>query len=189
MLASKTDLKKLADRIEKNMKKNTGVDEKEACNIVRSAIRQTWMRHPVRTLAVDLATVVDEDPKTRTKWLVKCARCEKFHKKCDVQTDHIKGEHSLKTLDDIPSFVLSILDVTTDDLQVLCKPCHRIKTYAERYDHSEEDAETILNAKDWISSKSVSTQKQVFKDLGYPPESYSNAKKRESIAISEKLSI
>ena len=182
-LPTKKKIDELNKRIEKLQKKNKGIDEKEACNIMRGAVRKNWMRHPIKLLAVDLATIPDMDPETRTIWKVKCARCKDYHKKNEVEVDHLKGEHSLKKLDDLVPFVISILDVTTDDLQVLCKPCHRIKTYAERYGHSEEDAEKILKAKDWMKETSIEKQKKAFEKLGYSDGEYSNAKKRENLAI------
>lgn len=186
-LPTEKQIKALKSKIEKLKKRDTGINEKEACDIVRSAIRKSWMRHPIKLLAVDLATEPDLDPNTRTIWKVKCARCGLYHRKDGVEVDHIRGEHSLKTLADLPNFVLSILDVTTKDLQVLCKPCHRIKTYAERYGHSEFDAEIILNAKDWLKATKVGAQKDTFLKLGCAEKDYSNAKKRTDLAIKLKL--
>lgn len=187
-LPTKKQLDDFKKRIEKLKKKDDGLDEKEACNIMRTNTRKAWMRHPIKLLALDLATEPDLDPNTRTIWKVKCARCEGWFKKNQVEVDHKKGEHSLKTLDDLVQFVLSILDVTTDGLQVLCKPCHRIKTYSQRYGYSEEDAEIILNAKDWIKITKAEKQKSVFCKLGYTDGDYSNAKKRLNLAIKLKLS-
>jgi hypothetical protein len=128
------------------------------------------------------------DDSTRTVWKVKCDRCGWYHRTNEIEVDHIKGEHSLKTLEDMSSFVLSILDVTTKDLQVLCKPCHRIKTYGERYCGGDEViAEIILNAKDWLKATKVEKQKSTYERLGYAEKDYSNAKKREALAIKLKL--
>lgn len=189
MLPKEKDLNTLKKRIEEGQKKNTGIDVKQACSIVRSAIRKSWMRHPIKLLAVDLRTIPDMNPDTRTKWLVKCDECGGHFKKGDVEVDHKKGEHSLKTMDELPNFVMSILDVTTDDLNVLCKRCHRIKTYAERYGHSKEDAEIILNAKDWIDEQSIEQQKTILMNNGATEKEVSNAKKRLDQAILFKMSL
>ena len=186
-LPTEKQIKALKSKIEKLKERDTGINEKEACNIVRSAIRKSWMRHPIKLLAVDLVTEPDLDPTTRTIWKVKCARCGLYHRKDQVEVDHLKGENQLKTLSDLPNFVLSILDVTTKDLQVLCKGCHRIKTYAERYGFSEEGAEVILNAKDWLKATKVDKQKSTFAKMGYSEKDYSNAKKRTELAIKLKL--
>jgi len=190
-LPKPSQIKALKDRIEKIKKKDKGIDDKDVekfiCDTLRSCVRQAWMRHPIKLLALDLATEPDMNPDTRTTWKVKCAKCNDFHKKNEVEVDHKIGEHSLKTFDDLVPFVLSILNVTTDDLQVLCKPHHRIKTYSERYGHSEVDAEIILNAKDWLKATKVEKQKDHYAKLGYDEKDYSNAKKREALAIKLKL--
>ena len=183
-LPKKKQIDDLKKRIEKLKKKDNGLNEKEACNIMRTAVRKAWMRSPIKLLAIDLATIPDNDPTTRTIWNVFCSRCETYHKKNNVEVDHMRGEHSLKTLDDLVPFVMSILDVTTHDLQVLCKPCHRIKTYAERHCGGDEVlAEKKLIAKDWMKANSVAKQKAHFKKLGYEEVDYSNAKKREELAM------
>ena len=158
---------------------------KDLCSIIRFSVRKSWMRHPIKLLAVDMNTIPDMDDSTRTIWKIKCDRCGKYHNKNTVEVDHLKGEHSLTCLEDMVPFALSILDVTLDDLQVLCKPCHRIKTHAERYcDGDEELAELKLKANDWLDSKkSVAKQKEAFDKMGYAPIEYSNAKKRLALAM------
>ena len=190
-LPTEKQIRALKDRIKKLSKHNKGIEseeiEKYICDTLRSCVRKVWMRHPVKLLALDLATEPDMNPDTRTTWKVKCAKCNDYHKKNNVEVDHIRGEHSLKTLDDLVPFALSILNVTTDDLQVLCKRHHRIKTYAERWGYSEEGAEIILNAKDWLKATKVEKQKSTFAKLGYAEKDYSNAKKRTELAIKLKL--
>lgn len=188
-LPTKAQIKALNDRIEKVSKLDVGLSseevEKQICNILRSAIRKTWMRHPIKLLAIDLVTEADMNPATRTVWKVKCARCGKYHRKNEVEVDHMKGEHSLKTLDDLAPFALSILNVTTADLQALCKPCHRIKTYSERNGCTEEFAEKRIRVIDWVKKNSVAKQKAYFKKLGYEEKAYSNGEKREGLAFKE----
>lgn len=54
--------------------------------------------------------------------------------------DHIKGGHSLRSLDDIQSFVLAIVNVRLEDLQILCHVCHDIKTLSEKLNVSFQQA-------------------------------------------------
>lgn len=66
--------------------------------------------------------------------------CEGLFKEKDMEVDHRTGEHSLRQISDVQSFVEGVVFVRKEDLAYLCKPCHGIKTYAERYDVSIEEA-------------------------------------------------
>jgi glutaredoxin len=57
-----------------------------------------------------------------------------------MEVDHRTGEHSLRKISDIQQFVEGIVFVRKEDLAFLCKPCHKIKTLAERQGMSHEDA-------------------------------------------------
>ena len=159
---SQADLKKKEEFKASLIKKVGGekASEKSLCTIVRSNIRQTWMMHPVRLLKLELTRIPDMDPTTRTKWLWECECCKGRFKGPDVVTDHIKGEHQLKSFADMEQFAKSILHVSLDDLQILCHNCHDIKTYSERYDVSLEYAETELKVIDWLKPKVTSVDKQ-----------------------------
>lgn len=121
-----TDLMKLIDPV-------TGQsDEKKMVTMVRGAIRQSWMRSPTK-LAYLLARIEpDMDETTRTKWKVKCECCNEYFKQADVEVDHIDGCNSFKTVDDFEAYFRSILMVTFDGLQILCKECHAVKTLSEK---------------------------------------------------------
>ena len=134
MTPSESDIKKLQQRIEKV--RSSLVDgrlpEKVQLQMLRNAIRQVWMRHPVKLLKLDLAKVADTDPTTRRKWAVECEHCKRLVNLNFAEVDHIVGQHSLKELGQLIDFYEGILNVTLDDLQVLCKTCHGIKTYSEK---------------------------------------------------------
>lgn len=46
----------------------------------------------------------------------------------------------MRKIEDIQKFVEGIVFVRKSDLALLCKPCHKTKTYSERFDMSHEDA-------------------------------------------------
>ena len=50
------------------------------------------------------------------------------------------SNHSLRSIDDIQSFVESILLVTFDDLQLVSKDAHKIKSYAEKHNMTFAEA-------------------------------------------------
>lgn len=136
MIPSKSDMRKREERIvrwKKMLNLDGYIPEKKMMQMLRSAVRQVWMHNPVKLLKLSMATYPDMDVNTRTKWLVDCECCGGSFKQGDVQVDHIKGGHSLKTVDDLSRFFENVLNVSARDLQILCKPCHEVKTYMESH--------------------------------------------------------
>lgn len=185
MKPNKTDIKKLQDRIETmHPKYSQGASEKEMCQIIRSAVRKSWMRHPTKLLKLDLATVPDMDDSTRTKWLVHCEECGNTFKKADVEVDHIKGEHKLKKLEDAPAFAESILRVGLDDLRILCKPCHEVKTYQERNNVDQDIAIASLKAIAFEKKHNASEIKSFLLTNGFSQQEVNNKDTRRTSLIS-----
>lgn len=67
----------------------------------------------------------------RQKWEYQCNECKKWFMEKNIQVDHIVDAGSLKSGDDLKSFVERCF-VEAGGYQVLCKPCHQIKTNAVR---------------------------------------------------------
>ncbi len=161
----------------KGLNEDGSMSEKKLCTLLRSSVRQVWLRHPVKLSYLYSKTYPDTNPITRTKWLIDCEMCGCSFKTSDVQVDHIVGEHSLLSLDDVVPFATSILGVSHDDLQILCVPCHEAETYANRYGMTLEEAfaEKSVIAK---LKQTVTKQKAELKKAGYKPKDISNADKR-----------
>lgn len=98
---------------------------------IRSALRRAWTRYPVRYQAMDKAKQPYTGKDKRTKWVYKCKQCKELFKSTEVQVDHIKPAGTLKDYKDLPSFVQNLF-CEADNLQVLCKECHKEKTLKER---------------------------------------------------------
>ena len=170
----KRKLKELSKHIELTQEKR----DKALLAVLRSSVRRTWMRHPVKLLKLEQAVEVDEDPETRTVWKVKCERCCNYFNKNKVEIDHKIGEHQLKSFSDVEQFTRSILDVGLEDLSVICKPCHQIKTYAERHGLDEVDAELKLEQIAWSKLNKPIEQKQFLIEQGFSESDVSNGPKR-----------
>lgn len=70
-----------------------------------------------------------------------CNLCKKWYPAYAMEVDHKQAGKSLKSLDDIKDKIVRMLYVDPEhDLQYLCKPCHKIKSYADKFDISFEDA-------------------------------------------------
>ncbi len=60
-----------------------------------------------------------------------CAECKGIFGNKEVQVDHITPCGTLKTFEDLPAFVENMF-CEAEGFQLMCKPCHQIKTNEER---------------------------------------------------------
>lgn len=98
---------------------------------IRSALRKAWAKYPVRFQVLQAARRPFTGTDKRTKWEYKCNSCKNYFKAKEVQVDHIKSAGTLKEYKHLPTFV-SRLFCEADNLQVLCKDCHDVKTKEEK---------------------------------------------------------
>lgn len=149
---------------------------------IRGGIRRgLWERSPVKLGFLNANTVLidNTNPRSMKRFpkvkAAQCNVCKGTFRISDIEVDHIKGNHSLKSLADIQNFIMGIVLVTYEDLQLICKPCHLIKSYSEKHGISTEEAKTELVV---VQFKKLKANKQVdkLKSLGVEPEG--NAAKR-----------
>lgn len=146
-------------RFEKLLDSDGKMHEKVLVSMIRGAIRQAWMKAPNKLVKLEKERIADMNPNTRTKWLFKCAICTGKFKATDIEVDHIKGNHTFTKLEEFGAYCESILNASVDDLQILCKTCHPIKTLSESRGITFEEAKlekeviafTKRKAKDQIS--------------------------------------
>lgn len=97
---------------------------------IRSALRAAFSRYPVRFQVLNNAKRAKQNG-GRQKWEYKCNKCKKWYKSTEIQVDHIIPAGSLKNYRDLMGFTKRLF-CEADGLQVLCKPCHKVKTLKER---------------------------------------------------------
>ena len=140
---SKLDIKKREDKLKqflKRLDKDGKPQEKHVLNVVRGAIRSAWMKSDVKLAYLYMNTIPDMDESTRTKWLTKCEMCGELFKLTDVEIDHKFGNHTFTKVEDFENYFNNILMVGFDDLSILCKEDHAVKTLAESQGISIESA-------------------------------------------------
>lgn len=108
--------------------------EAEYLNWIRSGLRKIWARHPIKGVVKNKGRKKKDNGKGRAVYHNKCNACGKWYQLKYLQVDHIKPNPSLKKIDDLGEFTKSLLHIDESRLQLLCTNCHGIKTYAERYD-------------------------------------------------------
>jgi 5-methylcytosine-specific restriction endonuclease McrA len=99
-------------------------------NFIKSALRQAWNKYPVKYEVLKKA-YVGKEVNGKTGRLIKhyqCANCKKHFPQKEVQVDHkidIGGVYTENGWDG----VIERMFCSADNLQVLCKKCHKEKTY------------------------------------------------------------
>jgi len=105
---------------------------------IRSALRAAWSKYPVKyqVLQSSRRTVVGQ----RHKFEYQCVECKEWFQQKDVQVDHIHAAGSLRDYKDLPRFVENLF-CGADNLQILCKADHKVKTLEERRLNKENEDE------------------------------------------------
>lgn len=124
---------------------------------LRSGLRKLSRRWPPIYQALALAKRPYEGESKRKKFMWQCAKCCGLFDSKAVAVDHKKPAGTLLSLNDLPEFV-SNLFCNVEDLQVLCKECHDIKTYIERYGGTESEA---IIAKQGIAFSKLTSTEQI----------------------------
>ena len=112
---------------------------------LRGGIRRyLWAKNPVKLefIKQNRVKIPNPNPKGKVKevWGGVCALTGNIFPIGNMEVDHKEGNHSLKTLDDLVPFVKGIVMITLDDLQLVSKEAHKIKSYAEKQGISFEEA-------------------------------------------------
>lgn len=108
---------------------------------LQSALRSVWSKHPSKLTLIQMkrmALRVGTNP--RPIFHVHCYHCKKLFKLKDIEVNHKTQVGGLLKLEDLHRFVDNLLLVQPEDLEILCKDCHGIITYMERYGVSRRDA-------------------------------------------------
>lgn len=143
-IPSQADIKKREDKLKEFLKKldsDGKPQEKHVVSVVRSAIRQAWMKSDVKLAYLYSKTIPDMDDSTRTKWLFKCEICGELFKQNEVEVDHRHtGNTKFTSVEQFEQFFTNVLMVGFDGLQILCKEDHLVKTLSESLGITFEEA-------------------------------------------------
>lgn len=113
-------------------------------SMIRSALRKMTFRwKPIQEYKKNNRAPYLGDNK-RQKWIYQCEHCHKWFKDKEIHVDHIIPAGSLRCAEDLPGFVERLY--RESGFQILCKPCHKEKTKAEK--NSTYDVNTV--AVSWV---------------------------------------
>lgn len=120
-----------ATRVPKTRNGNT-LTESQYWSKVRSVLRNGFRYWKPMTNALEAASRPYKGDNKRLKKEYQCARCEDWFPRKNVAIDHIIPVGSLKCGEDLKGFLERLTPEETEAFQILCDPCHLIKTNLER---------------------------------------------------------
>lgn len=102
-------------------------------------------------------------------WGGTCYLCGNDFPQGELQVDHRKGNHRFRSMDNLQSYMEALLFITEDDLSFVCKPCHKLKSMAERSGMTMDEARKRKEVIEF-SKKSLTQQLSELKSLRVVPE-------------------
>lgn len=142
----------MSDKIDQVLRENKHIWKTSSSywNYVRGGLRRgLWMRNPVKMEYKNKRRVRMINPNEKMLkrfpeiWACPCDICGGVFPQAEVEVDHKVGNHSLTCEEDLMNFFKSIAFVVESELQLVCKPCHKIKSYAQKMGISFAEAEVI----------------------------------------------
>ena len=99
---------------------------------IRSILRSGFRYWKPMQLALEKASRPSQSLNKRIKKEYQCKKCSLWFKRADCEIDHVQECGSLQTYEDIVPFIQRLTKENIDAYQILCKPCHKLKTEAFR---------------------------------------------------------
>lgn len=118
-------------------------------------------------------------PNPRQKYQYRCATCSGAFSGKEVSIDHIEDCGTMKDWKDVEGFVKRLF-CDSDGLQILCSPCHDIKTYQSKMGCTESEARAAKQAIEFCKKESQEVIKFLL-NAGYTSAQVSNANKRRAL--------
>lgn len=152
---------------------------------IRGGIRRSlWNRSPIKIEFINKNRykIPSPNPKLngRLVWGGLCALTGREFQLKDMDVDHRKGGHSLRSLDDLQAFLEGIVLVSLDDLQFVSRDAHKIKSYSEKFGVTFEEASVIKQAIEF-EKKGVKQTVDFLKSNGYTPASSKDKRRLQLI--------
>ena len=159
---------------------------------LRGQMRKAWSRHPVKN-AYKMSRRVRAPVGKKTDkltgisqvvWALPCDQCAGTFPQNDIEVDHVIRAGSFRGWAECEQWLMALMQINFASLQLLCKPCHKVKSYAETAGCSFEDAQAEKAAIAWLKENTPKYQ------IGYlvlytnnDAGDLSNAKKRRAAYV------
>lgn len=155
-------------------------------NWIRGAMRKAWCRHPVKVSYMNkhrfkapLGRVTFKHPEGTPVWATHCETCGKLKKVGDTEVDHIVRAGGCKSWEEFYPWIKSLLHINHESLAIICKTCHRIKSYAEQHNLTFEEAKLAKKVIAFMKQK-ASVQTRCLHSYGFDISKLTNEKLRKA---------
>lgn len=147
---------------------------------LRGHLRQIWSRYPAKLKWKGEQAIKPPLEYTgRAKKLCKCYYCQELFPISSTEVDHSEMAGQCNSWETAYQFLYKLLDCKTE-WRITCKPCHKIKSYAERTGLSFEDARAAKAAIEFVK-KDKKLVLAFLEANGYNGDSVSSAPKRKKL--------
>lgn len=149
--------------------------------------RSVWEKYPVKLEFKNEAVSLPPEGYTgRAKSGAICALSGVWEGKSKMEVDHIEGNVSLKSWEDVLPFILHMV-ATKENMQLVTNPAHKIKSHAEKQGLTYEEADVDKAAIAWLKEhKGVDKQKRLMLKMGIDEDLLVNSKTRR-MALTDHL--
>jgi hypothetical protein len=151
---------------------------------LRGGIRLIWSRYPAKLdwKKKQLTTERPEGYTGRGKSFGKCHYCGGMFTGSALEVDHVEQAGTCNSWETAFTFIKNLLDCN-DNWVLACKPCHKIKSYAEKEGLTFAEAAILKKV---IAIEKLGTKKvlDICVAHGYSTQSLRNADKRREALIS-----
>lgn len=144
---------------------------------LRGNLRRLWVRYPVST-KFKTSMCRPNKGSGRARFVGNCSQCGVVRAKSHLEVDHIIPCGKLSTWDDVGPFLKRMI-TGSDNMRLVCHPCHKIITMQERFGIGTEEA--LIHSKVVeFSKKAPHVQKEILLKAGYDGIHVKNAKVRRT---------
>lgn len=153
---------------------------------VRGVLRKGWSRHPIKILFLQSVRerVKNTNPRSMKRfpetWGCRCSLCNEMHPQANIEVDHIEAAGGFKTIQELGEWAAKLFLVDFKSIRAVCKPCHKVKSYAERMGFTFEEAKGVKAAIEFCKRPKAEVL-AMLSDNGYNGASVATAAKRKEL--------
>jgi len=154
---------------------------------LRGKIRQIWSDYPVRNefKTSKLRPLTQREKSNKlfhplTKKVGQCVLCDNWFPASKLQVDHIQDTDGCTSFETAEKFLWRMAAEPESNMALVCVPCHKIKSYADKYNLTFEEA---VLAKKVIAEENRlgNNAKAYLMKQGYTEGEVSNHSKRRNV--------